>query len=438
MTKKESAKRSAKRSEGTTSVDELLGPAAESSDSANDKANGAKTGVPRTGAPKTDGVTSATKVGSPGTSNGNAAETASKKAKTKAGDVASSPSKSTSAAAKAAAKKGSSTRRGPRGGRTQKAKGNPAVGETVNGMGHDPVVRPDPVAAPVDLTTQLPVITETSDPKLARRRIADLAGWRRAALLTAIVAVLTLVTVATALVLERGREPIYAARAEVFYDLDADRSFGFLREDRRLTTQLVLIEGRTVLEPVGERYDMTWEELADKTSAQMLESSEIIQIEVQDADSARAASLAGDIADEYLTLTIDEAALEERDATLAKQEAVVAELLAKEARLETVTRDLDGIEVDEETGVLPVEGQRLLDEHGRLFDSILALEAEVSSFEVIMVDAQRASRLGEAFVLDDQVSPDLMRAGIGGTLLGGLLGLGTALLLTRRREPKPT
>lgn len=286
-----------------------------------------------------------------------------------------------------------------------------------------------------DQTNQMHVTGHPSRPP--RRRVGELGGWRRGLLVGFIITALTLVTVATALYIERDKEPIYAARAEVFYDLEADRAFGFLREDRRLTTQLVLIDSPTVLAPVAANHNLTWEELAEKTSAELLDSSEIIVIEVEDADPLLAATVAGEIADEYLTHTIDEDALEELAANDEARVRLEAELRAKEGRLETVSRRLEEIEIDEDTGV-PVDGQRLLAEHAGLLESVLALQAQVSAFEPILVDTQRATRLGEPYVLDEPVSPDLVRAGIGGLLLGGLLGVGTALLLTRQRRTSPS
>jgi hypothetical protein len=279
-----------------------------------------------------------------------------------------------------------------------------------------------------DATEQLPV---TASPARPRRRLADLQGWLRWTLLMATMLVVALASTATALIVENRKEPVHAARAEVLYDLDADRSFGFLREDRRLTTQLVLITGRTVLEPVAAEHELDWHDLAENTEAELLESSEIIQIEVEDSDRDRAVALADDIATEYLTHTIDEEALE-------AESLLRNELIDSEVRLGAVSRQLNQIEVDAETGQTPVEGQRLLAEHSSLLTTIASQRAELSDLQQRVMNSQRGSRVGETYLLEDPVVPDLVRAGITGLLLGGLLGLGAAIALSRPRRADPS
>ena len=54
----------------------------------------------------------------------------------------------------------------------------------------------------------------------------------------------------------------YAARAEIQYSLSQAMPNELLREDRRLTTQLVLLRSRVVLGPVASANGMTPEDLA--------------------------------------------------------------------------------------------------------------------------------------------------------------------------------
>ena len=75
-----------------------------------------------------------------------------------------------------------------------------------------------------------------------------------------------------------------------------------LREDRRLTTQLVLLRSRVVLGPVASDNGMTPEDLAKNVSADVVNNSEIIEVEVRDRTRQRAQMLLTSIIAQYLTL----------------------------------------------------------------------------------------------------------------------------------------
>jgi hypothetical protein len=94
----------------------------------------------------------------------------------------------------------------------------------------------------------------------------------------------------------------YAARAEIQYSLSQAMPNELLREDRRLTTQLVLLRSRVVLGPVASENGMTPEDLAKNVSADVVNNSEIIEVEVRDRTRQRAQMLLTSIIGQYLTL----------------------------------------------------------------------------------------------------------------------------------------
>lgn len=95
----------------------------------------------------------------------------------------------------------------------------------------------------------------------------------------------------------------YAARAEVHYNLAEAKPNELLREDRTLSTQLVVLRSRTVLEPAAVIHGLTTEALADKVTAVVVEGSEIIEVEVRDRSPERALRLLETIVTRYLALT---------------------------------------------------------------------------------------------------------------------------------------
>jgi uncharacterized protein involved in exopolysaccharide biosynthesis len=66
-----------------------------------------------------------------------------------------------------------------------------------------------------------------------------------------VAALITLLGAAGGLVGSQVIPATYAARAEVLYPITEEQPTGFLREDRNLTTQLVLMRSRAVLGPAA-------------------------------------------------------------------------------------------------------------------------------------------------------------------------------------------
>jgi uncharacterized protein involved in exopolysaccharide biosynthesis len=81
----------------------------------------------------------------------------------------------------------------------------------------------------------------------------------------------------------------YAARAEILCSLSQDQQGGnTLLQDPQLSTQLVILKSRAVLGPIAQQQNRQFEDLNKDISAQILDSSDVIQVEA-DASTASAA-----------------------------------------------------------------------------------------------------------------------------------------------------
>ena len=129
----------------------------------------------------------------------------------------------------------------------------------------------------------------------------------------------------------------YAAHAEILYSLTREQPTGFLREDRNITTQTVLIESRSVLDPVAEEWGISSQELADRVEAEVLSGSEVITIRLTDTDGDRAEEMLRWLVDSYLGVSNNDPRAELRDylnvqltevLTRISEVRAVAELLA--------------------------------------------------------------------------------------------------------------
>jgi len=90
------------------------------------------------------------------------------------------------------------------------------------------------------------------------------------------------------------------ARAEFVYTLDESVPDSFLREDRRLLTQVVTFESDAVLTPLAERFDLTVDQLRAKIDVKTLELSEVLRLDVSDGDTGRAVAINRAVLDQYL------------------------------------------------------------------------------------------------------------------------------------------
>lgn len=138
----------------------------------------------------------------------------------------------------------------------------------------------------------------------AARAIAPRPRRGAAALsLLALASVIVVLSAGVALVGALIWPKTYAARAEVLFPITQEQPTGFLREDRSMTTQLLLIRGRAVLGPIAAQQQRSVEDLAGHVTVEVVETSEIIQLEVTDRSQDRAVQTAQAILDAYLGLS---------------------------------------------------------------------------------------------------------------------------------------
>lgn len=217
---------------------------------------------------------------------------------------------------------------------------------------------------------------------------------------------------------------IYAARAEIVYPIGQELPTGFLRQDRALSTQLVLIRSRAVLGPVAEGRALNVDTLRKRVSASVLADSEVLRIQVRDGDPTQALAIASATADSYLQLAravpteertkleTERSALETRLTTTRNQRQ---EQVAQAIRLrQTVTLDTAVADIDREIEALRAS-------HARVLTSLEELSRR---------EGPRFA--GQPYALDEPVGPRPWLASAAGGGLGLLAALAGAGLLLRR------
>ncbi len=200
-------------------------------------------------------------------------------------------------------------------------------------------------------------------------------------------------------VLGNSRDRDAVARTEFVYTLDESLPDAFLREDRRILTQVVTLESDAVLSPVADEFGMSPRELRSAVNVSIVELSEVIRLEVADADLGRAIALTERIVDEYLRLSADALPVDS-DGLDDRAAALNAEL----AELEVVADQRT--EVQLEDVALAAREQTVADQVDRLDERIRELDRQSSDPDLplsIRVGAAE-ERESEAAARDDLIA----------------------------------
>jgi uncharacterized protein involved in exopolysaccharide biosynthesis len=136
-----------------------------------------------------------------------------------------------------------------------------------------------------------------------RRRLTPAQGSRLGLIAGLIVVLGAAAGLATTLLVPH----LYAARTDIEYTVSQENASDFLRTDRNLTTQTVLLTSRSVLGPVADQNGISADDLSGRVSANILMgkdqvTSEVIEVSVLDTQRETGVKLADDIAKQYLTV----------------------------------------------------------------------------------------------------------------------------------------
>lgn len=214
--------------------------------------------------------------------------------------------------------------------------------------------------------------------------------------------------------------PTYAARANILYEISQEKPTGFLREDRSLTTQLVLLQSRQVLGPVAAAEGMPVEDLENKVTATLLDSSEVIQVEARAGSREEAQARTQGIIDGYL-------AGAERDANASVETFLREQLTAVRDDLAAARTES---ERQREIGTLSTSGNQSSEYSAEVRvqnfeDREQELLTQLDEVNTVRLTASRPEVIVAPYPVADAVSP---RPGFA-TATGGLTGLVIAAAL---------
>ncbi|MGI9598991.1 MAG: hypothetical protein ACR2QK_22700, partial [Acidimicrobiales bacterium] len=131
----------------------------------------------------------------------------------------------------------------------------------------------------------------------------------------------------------------HVARTEFVYTLDESVPDSFLREDRRLLTQVVTFESDAVLTPVANEFDLTVDQMRAKIDVETLNLSEVLRLDVSDRDPNRAIAISRAVLDRYLQVITDAAPAGDNEELALRRIEVTDQLAAADATRRALLTD---------------------------------------------------------------------------------------------------
>ncbi len=220
----------------------------------------------------------------------------------------------------------------------------------------------------------------------------------------------------------------YGARAEILYSIGRDEGGDPLKQDRQLSTQLVYLKSRAVLGPVAQKQGRQFKDLDKDVSVQVVDNSNVIQVEAHGANKLAALQTLQSVMDGYLTLIGQPTGVSRNlDTQLADAKANTA---AAETRIQQLT---PAVTAGTATQVSLNEARAQLIASQ---DREKAVQARIDELNLTGQTGPDAQLLTPPYSLPEAVFPQpLIAAGTGA--LVGLIVAGVVVAVSARRRSRP-
>lgn len=235
--------------------------------------------------------------------------------------------------------------------------------------------------------------------------------------------------VASAVVLPKP----HTARAELLYAINAAQQGDPLRQDRQLSTQLVLLKNRAVLGPIAQKQGRLFDDLEKDIDASVVQNSTVIQVEARGADEQVALQTLQAVVDGYLALAGQPTTVTRNLGTQLEQARQnTAALNTREQQL--ITEVLAGTTL--QTTLDDTRAQR-----NASLDWEKAIQARINEVGLTGQAGSAAQVLTPPYVLPEPAIPRWLTAGAMGALVGAvvagvMLAIGAMRATARRPGPR--
>jgi uncharacterized protein involved in exopolysaccharide biosynthesis len=221
----------------------------------------------------------------------------------------------------------------------------------------------------------------------------------------------------------------YGARAEILYSLSQDQqSSDPSLQDPELSTQLVMLTSPAVLGPVAQKQGRQFDDLNKNVNAQILDNSEVIQVETDGPTKPAALQTLQAILDNYLALAA------QPHGVARNLDLELANAHANTVQLQTRVQQLTAAVSAKTATQASLDGARAALSASQ--DQENALQSRISELNLTGQTGPEAQLLTPPYALPDPVYPQpLIAAGIGALL--GAITAGAVVALSALRRTKP-
>lgn len=221
----------------------------------------------------------------------------------------------------------------------------------------------------------------------------------------------------------------YGARAEILYPINQDATGGDpFRQDRQLSTQLVFLKSRAVLGPVAQKLGRQYNDLEKNVSVEVLQTSEVIQVEAHGTTREAAKQTLQAVTDGYLALAGQPSGVTRNlDVQLAEARGTTAKLQAQVTELtpEVLAGTATQVALNDARAQVAASVEREK-----------AIQARIDELNLTGRSGPNAQLLTAPYPLLDAVFPQPLIAAGTGALVGLLVAGGTVAVAARRRASR--
>jgi uncharacterized protein involved in exopolysaccharide biosynthesis len=221
----------------------------------------------------------------------------------------------------------------------------------------------------------------------------------------------------------------YGARAEVLYAVSQEQQGGDpLKQGRDLSTQLVYLKSRAVLGPVATKEGRQFKDLDKAVSVQVLENSNVIEVEADGPTKLAALQTLQSVMDGYMTLIGQPTGVSRNlDTQLADAKANTAQIQTRVQQLTTAVAAGTATQAALNDARTQLTGS---------LDREKAIQARIDELNLTGQNGPDAQLLTPPYSLPDPVFPQpLIAAGTGA--LVGVIVAGAVVAMSVRRRTRP-
>lgn len=225
-----------------------------------------------------------------------------------------------------------------------------------------------------------------------------------------------------------GRQEVFGGRAEILYV--GREILSATEAERQLATQRALLDSASTLAPVARRFGLALDDLDDQVSVETVGDSNVLRLTVGNPEPELVVAITQAVSESYIAQV-----RRGESPALEKAKGLI------ESRIEELAGGLSDIQErfgnakGQLAATSTVEDGRLLAEMQSLLGRTGSLQDRLTELEVEQITNSGARILTRAYLLDEPLEPQPLRAAAAGAIAGLFVACLALLVAGRLRQP---